>query len=166
LSKKVVLLGLFIAIASILFSIETFIATPIPWIRLGLANILTLLALKWWGIKEAVFIVIMRVVIGSFFTGTFTHPVFLLSISGGVISALSMGFLLIKGNQPFSIIGISIIGAIIKNLTQLIVAYLLYVRQIYLFYTLPMFLLSSLVAGFIIGFLVRILDRRIVFINS
>ena len=161
MNVKMIRIALLIAIASILFALESLVPSPLPWMRLGLANIITILALRWWGMKEAFSIVILRVLLGSLLTGKFLHPVFLLSMSGGIIGALSMGLSLKITGEVFSLIGISIIGSFFKNITQLIVSYLIYVRHFQLFSLLPLFLLSSLVGGAVIGILAHFINSRL-----
>ena len=160
MTHKTAQIAILVAVASILFSVETLIQFPVPWLRLGLANIVTLLALKWWGIREAFVILFMRVLLGSFLMGRFLHPVFLLSLSGGVAAVLAMGGAMIFEKKLFSFIGISIIGALFKNLTQLFVAYFLYIRQMNILTLIPLFLLSSLLTGIIIGFLVHLIHGK------
>ena len=80
-------MAVFVAVASILFMLESLVQNPVPWMRLGFANIVTLLALKWWGLKETLIVVILRVLVGSFLTGKYLHPVFLLSLSGSLTAA-------------------------------------------------------------------------------
>jgi len=166
LTRKIVQMSFLVTVASILFSIETLIQSPIPGVRLGLANIATILSLKWWGIKEALIILLMRVLIGSFLTGRFLQPVFLFSLSGGLVAAVVMGLVMVYGNRVFSLIGISILGALFHNLTQILVAYFLYVRQVEIFFLLPLFIFSSLVTGILIGFLAYLVCEKIVIDSS
>jgi len=163
---KMVQLALLVAIASILFTLESLVQSPLPWMRLGLANIITLLALRWWGMKEAMAIVILRVLLGSFLVGKFFHPVFLLSLSGGVMAALTMGTVMKMQRDVFSLIGISIIGSFFKNSTQLVLAYLIYIRHSHLFSLLPLFILSSLVGGAVIGILAHLIDSKLNVLRS
>lgn len=161
MKNKIVLLSLFIAIASIIFTIENMIPTPIPWFRLGLSNIITLLALKWWGIKESIIIVILRVFLGGLLSGKLFNPLFIISLSGGIVSAVVMGIVMYYGEKIFSLIGISIIGASIKNLTQLFTAYLLFIRNMSIFSLIPMFMLISLITGTVIGIIAYLIDKKI-----
>ena len=149
-----------IAVGSILFTFESLIVMPLPWIRLGLANVVTLLALRWWGLRDAFIIVSLRVLIGSLLSGRFLQPVFLLAVSGGLTSCVAMHFAMAYGKRLFSFIGISVVGALVKNATQLLIAFLLYVRQMALFRLIPIFLVSSLVTGIIIGWLALVIDAR------
>ena len=153
-------MALMVSVASGLFALESLIPNPVPWFRLGLANIITILAITWWGVREALIILILRVVLGSLLTGRFLHPIFVLSLSGGVTATLVMGLCSRFGNKIFSMIGISICGALSKNVTQLIAVYLIYIRQISIFNLLPLFLSTSLFAGVLIGFIAHLIHVR------
>ncbi len=161
LSKKFVQLTLIISIGSILFTVESFIPTPFPWIKLGLANITTILTLKWYGLKEAFIVVFMRIVIGCLLTGRFLNPVFIISLSGNISAVIMMYFAIIYGEKIFSLIGISILGAVFKNATQLFTVYLIYLRQMHLFLLTPIFLSSSLTAGIFVGFTSHLIFNKL-----
>ncbi|MBN2028804.1 Gx transporter family protein [bacterium] len=152
MSTKLIQLTVIISIGSILFTLESFIPTPLPWIKLGLANVTTILVLKWYGLKEAFIVAFMRIVIGSLLTGRFLNPVFIISLSGNISAVVIMYFTIVYGEKMFSLIGVSILGAVFKSITQLFIVYLIYLRQIYLFSMTPIFLFSALVAGIFVGF--------------
>ena len=153
-------MALMVSVASGLFVLESLIPNPVPWFRLGLANIITLLAITWWGVREALIILVLRVFLGSLLAGRLFHPIFVLSLSGGVTATLVMALCSRFGKKVFSMIGISVCGALSKNVTQLIVAYLIYIRQISIFNLLPIFLSASLFAGLLIGFIAYLIDVR------
>jgi len=159
--NKIVVLALLIAIASILYTFENLIPLPLPWFRLGLSNIITLLTLKWWGIKESLLVVILRVLIGGLLSGKILDPIFIMALSSGITSACGMGLLLRYDKKFFSLIGISIMGAVIKNLTQLSTAYLLFIKNISIFSLIPIFIIVSLITGTIIGILAHLIDEKI-----
>jgi heptaprenyl diphosphate synthase len=150
-----------VAVASILYAVETYVPTPTPWIRLGLANVVTILALRWWGLKEAVGIVLLRVVLGGLLIGRFLHPVFIISLTGGLAATLVMYGLMRFGGRFFSLIGVSIGGALVKNAIQLLIASVVYIQQIRIIYLLPLFFFSSLAAGLVVGIISSLLHRRI-----
>jgi len=161
MSKKTIQMALLIAMASVLFSLESLIPMPFPWMRIGLANVMTLLALKWWGLREALIIVVLRVFVGSLLVGKFFHPLFVMSMSGGIISTLVMSFSLSHFGNIFSLLGVSLLGAFSKNVVQLVVATWFYIRHIQIVWMLPPFLLTSLVSGIVVGFLALILVDRL-----
>ncbi|WP_350342545.1 Gx transporter family protein [Proteinivorax tanatarense] len=132
--KQLVLLSLFIAMATILTIIEGRIA-PLASIfmgmpvKLGLANIFTLTTLNMFGLKSGFAVGVMRVILASLLSGKFLSPVFYLSLGGAIVSTLSMAIAMKLFNKHLSNIGISIIGAITHNLAQIaVVIYLLDTR--------------------------------------
>jgi len=161
--KKMTLLGLLTALASALFAVECLIPNPMPWMRLGLANSLTLLALIWWGWREGLVVLLLRVLIGSLITGRFLQPIFFLSLGGGVAATLVMAACMPLAGRFFSMIGISIVGAMAKNAVQLLLAVLLFTRHGAVWGLAPLFLLSALASGLFIGVLVELIIRRSVF---
>jgi heptaprenyl diphosphate synthase len=86
-------MAIMVALGIILHRIETLLPLPSPWIKLGLANLITLVALAFLGFKEAVIVTFLRVVIGSILWGAFWGPTFFLSLVGGILAILIMGVL-------------------------------------------------------------------------
>lgn len=118
------------AYALALHGFESLLPTPIPWLRLGLANIITLTTLFLYGIQSAIMVTLIRVILASLFTGTFLGPAFILSLGGGVTSTLTMGIVLYVSPRLFSTIGLSLIGALFHNIAQLFLAYFLFIQRI------------------------------------
>lgn len=123
-------IALLAAYALALHGFESLLPTPIPWLRLGLANIITLATLVLYGLRPAIMVTLIRVVLASLFTGTFLGPAFVLSLGGGISSTLVMGLMMSTLPRLFSIIGISIIGALVHNIAQLLLAYFLFIGRI------------------------------------
>jgi len=113
-----------------LHSFESLLPTPIPWLKLGLANIITLITLLLYGMRPALMVTLIRVIAVSLFTGTFLGPAFILSLGGGIISTVAMGSVLFLSPGLFSVVGISIIGAFFHNISQLALAYYLFIQRI------------------------------------
>jgi heptaprenyl diphosphate synthase len=113
-----------------LHGFESLLPSPIPWLRLGLANIITLVTLLLYGMRPAIMVTLIRVILVSLFTGTFLGPSFLLSFGGGITSTLAMGFIISAAPRLFSVIGLSIIGALFHNIAQLSLAYFLFIQRI------------------------------------
>src|SRR3989339_464986 len=110
--EKTAKLSLLISLGLILFIIESFIPLPVPWMKLGIANIISIIALYVYGVKDAIIVVVFRVVIGSLIRGTLFNPIFFVAFGSGIFAVLIMGF--IKGifGRMFSPIGVSIWGAL------------------------------------------------------
>ena len=123
-------IALLSAYALALHGFESLLPTPIPWLRLGLANIITLTTLLLYGIRAAIMVTLIRVILSSLFTGTFLGPAFILSLGGGITSTFAMSFVFSIAPNLFSIIGLSLIGALFHNIAQLFLAYFLFIQRI------------------------------------
>jgi heptaprenyl diphosphate synthase len=120
-------------------------------VRIGLANIVTLIALFSLGFGDAVLITVLRVLLASLITGTFAGPVFTLSMAGGLAAVLAMGAAARLARPPLSVVGVSVTGAALHNIAQLSVLALLYVGAVPAFRLLPAALLLSAASGVITG---------------
>lgn len=160
-TEKLTVLGIMAALAVMLHAIDSMIPAPVPvpGVKLGLANAVTLFVILIFDFKSAMTVTFLRVFLGSAIGGTFLSLTFLLSLSGGIASTFTM-WLSKKYFSGLSIIGISIIGAVTHNLTQLIVASFV-IGDAAIFYYLPFLMLAALPMGLLIGILVRLLNDRI-----
>nr|WP_276020679.1 Gx transporter family protein [Acetivibrio straminisolvens] len=155
------MLGLFVSQALILSLIESWISipTPVPGVKLGLANIITVIAIIFFGFREAVSVVIVRCVLSSIFGGG-GWMLFLFSVTGGVLSAVVMSVLFKSGNNKFSITGISIAGAISHNIGQILIAALL-MKDLAVAVVLPVLLISGCIMGFFVGLVSSFLENAL-----
>lgn len=147
--KKEIRLSMLLSISIILNILESFI--PIfnfPGIRIGLANIITLIVLYSYGSKDAIYISVLRVIlVGILRTGLFSTT-FYFSLFGSIFSIISM---IIFKKTKLSIIGVSIIGSIMHNIGQIIAALILLNTN--LMYYIPLLIITSIISGTIIGFI-------------
>lgn len=143
-----------------MFIIESLIPMPMPWFRLGLANLFSLLALKWWGLREGFFILLIRVSIGHLLVGRFLSPTFMLSLGGGIGAILIMWWALRYTTQFLSLIGVSLAGACIHNWIQLILVQLLLIKQFSIFYFFPFFTISGIITGILTGGMAILIDSK------
>lgn len=153
-TREMVLLALLVALAIVLRGLETLIPNPLPWIRIGLANIMTLLAILLFGLKSGLLLTILRVFIASLLFGTFLSPTFLLSVSAGICSTLAMGGMHVLFGKTFSPVGISVLGGFTHNLVQLCVAYVVIVKHAEIFYLFPILSLVGIISGLFNGVVV------------
>ncbi|NLP46871.1 MAG: Gx transporter family protein [Epulopiscium sp.] len=149
-TKKLVTLSLFTAMAIGIYVIEAQIPVPIPIpaVKLGLANIISLVVLMMMGWKEALVVTLLRVILGSIFSGNL--PAFLFSIVGALLSNISMIFLYQYGREYISIYSISVIGALFHNIGQLIVAAFI-IQNVKIYLYAPILLVSGLITGLFVG---------------
>lgn len=156
--QKMALLGILTAGAIVIAILESFIPSiGIPGVKLGLANIVILVTLYELGIWEAASINILRVLVVSLVRGTFLSMGFLMSLTGCVMSLgiMILFYLLLKW---FSIIGVSVIGAIFHVTGQILVA-MLYLGTTYIVLYLPAIGISAVITGIFVGIVARIIIR-------
>lgn len=160
-TRRLVLLSLFVAVASVLHVVEVWLPLPlpVPGIKLGLANIISLIVIATFGWCDAIYVVIVRVLLASLFGGLFLGPAFAMSMSGGIASTVVMAYAFLYCRSTFSLIGISIIGATIHNVTQIVVAAFL-VSSVTLLWYLPYLILFALPTGLATGIAVSHFLRK------
>ena len=158
MKRKVAYIGLFISLALIFSYVESLIPIHfgIPGAKLGLANLIVVVALYKFGIQEAYVLSVFRVVVSGFIFGNMFGILY--SLAGGVLSLTAM--ILLKRSKLFSVYGVSIAGGVFHNLGQLIVAGIV-LESANVFYYLPALLLTGCVTGFVIGFLSNELIKRL-----
>jgi heptaprenyl diphosphate synthase len=155
-------IALLAAYALGLNSFERLLPTPIPWLRLGLANLITLITLLLYGLRPALMVTLIRVILASLFSGTFLGPSFILSLGGGLTSTFAMGFALSAAGELFSPVGLSIIGALFHNITQLFLAYFLFIQRIEAILLIaPVILLVGTLTGAVNGVIASILINNL-----
>lgn len=158
MKTKIAYLGLLTTFALCLSYLESLIPAivPIPGIKLGLANFAVLLTLYLYGFKEAFFVNFARIILASILFGSIYS--FIYALAGGILSLIGE-YIFIKLNI-FSEIGISIIGAILHNLGQIIIAYFI-LKNVGIFYYFMFLILAAVITGTLNGYLVKILIPRI-----
>lgn len=163
--SDIVRIASLVAIASVLQISESLIPHPVPGVRLGLANMITLVTLVHLGFKRAIEVSVLRTVVSSLVLGTFLTPTFILSFVSAVVSSIVMGiFYWISSRAPrygFSLIGISLLGAASHNLSQLVLAYYLMIKHPSIFYFLPWLMLSGVIMGWLTGLVAVEVSKRL-----
>ncbi|MBF0540006.1 MAG: Gx transporter family protein [Nitrospirae bacterium] len=150
------------AYAIALHGVERFIPMPIPWLRFGFANIIALTTLILFGFKAAMFVTIIRIVIGSMIIGTFLGPAFIMSLTAGISATLFMGLFYTLFGRLFSPIGISLIGALFHNLAQLGTAYFLFIHNLNAMLMIaPLIILIGIFSGALNGAATALIIQKI-----
>lgn len=149
--QRYIFLSLLTAGAMILSIIEGMIPLPFiaPGAKLGLANIVTLTVIVIFGFKDAILVVILRCILMMFVAG---NPIsFIYSISSGISSIIVMyvGFKFMS--KYFSLIGISVLGAITHNASQITVAAIMF-ENLSMYNYLPIMSLISIFTGCFVGY--------------
>ena len=146
------------AIAMIFSYIEAILpfTIAIPGVKLGIANIVVVIALYLFGVKMALTINVIRIIIsGLLFSGTFG---ILYSLAGGLLSFVAM--LIIKKFKCFSIVGVSLTGGVFHNLGQLLTAAFL-VSNLKMFIYFPVLLFSGLATGIVNGIVAGLVVEKL-----
>lgn len=158
-SHRLALCAILTGIALTVFVLESLIPLPlpIPGMKLGLSNIVTVFALAVLGWKEALSIVLARILLGNFFTGQLMSLLY--SLGGGILSFLCMALLLrfLQKNQLWVV---GTLGGMTHNIGQMAVAVAVTQTPGLLLY-LPALLLCGILTGTLTGLCAQLLLRRI-----
>lgn len=157
--KKVAYFGVFTALALIFSYVEALIPFQIgiPGIKLGLANLIVVIALYKLGPKEAFCLSVVRIVLSGFlFANLFS---ILYSLAGGVLSFAVMA--LLKKCGTFSVYGVSMAGGVFHNIGQILVA-MAVVESFRVAYYIPVLLAAGILTGLVIGIVAGEMLKRLV----
>ncbi len=140
--------GVFSALALIFSYVETLIPIHfgVPGMKLGLANLVIVVALYKMKIRDAFFLSVVRVLLSGFLFGNYFSIIY--SLAGALLSLSVMTVL--KRTDSFSVMGVSIAGGVSHNIGQLLVA-MLVVETLSIMYYVSVLLVAGLVTGLLIG---------------
>ncbi|MGN0509007.1 MAG: Gx transporter family protein [Oscillospiraceae bacterium] len=157
-AKKLTQLAMLTGIALIIFVIELQIPNPfpIPGIKLGLANIITVYAVYHFRAGEVIMIVFCRIFLASIFSGNITALAY--SFAGSVMCLAGM-LLLRKVIDRNHIWLASIFGAVLHNIGQIMIAVLIIGKSVLVY--LPFLLVSGCLAGSFTGVCTQLISQRI-----
>ena len=148
MKSRVAYFGVFTALALIFSYVESLIPIQIgiPGVKLGLANLLIVIALYKMSLKETYLLSITRVVLSGFLFGNMFAILY--SLAGGLLSLTVMAVL--KKAGGFSVMGVSIAGGVFHNIGQLIIA-MIVVETFSVAYYIPVLLIAGVITGLLIG---------------
>lgn len=148
MTKKLTISALLVALAMIFSYIEVLIPFNfgIPGIKLGLANLVVVVALYILGTKQAFMISMVRIILVAFTFGSLAALLY--SIAGGILSFVVMS--LCRKFKGLSVMGVSVAGGVSHNIGQIIVAILVVENMNLLFYV-PVLMIAGIVTGLLIG---------------
>ena len=158
MKNRVAYFGVFTALALIFSYVESLIPIHfgIPGVKLGVANLIIVIALYKMSIKETYALSVVRIVLAGFMFGYLFAILY--SLAGGMLSLTIMSVL--KRVGKFSVFGISIAGGVFHNVGQLIMAAFV-LESISIGYYFPVLLISGLVTGFVIGLISNEMMKRL-----
>lgn len=156
--RTIALMGICAAIAMVLSYVESLIplSFAVPGIKLGLANIAVVFVLYKLGAKEAVLVSLIRILWMAILFGNFLTLAY--SIAGAVLSLTAM--ILLKRSERFSTVGVSVVGGILHNAGQILVAAIV-MDTAQIAYYLPVLCVSGIAAGVAIGLVSALLIKRV-----
>ncbi len=152
-------ISILVALALALHVAEGFIPVPfvVPGARLGLANIVTLIAIAMYGTNDALMVVALRTFLGSLVSGALTS--FAFSVVGGTLATVAMSAAYRRLGGAFGLVGVSVLGAVSHNVGQLLVAAAL-VGTMAVYAYLPALLVAGVATGYFVGVVAGLILRR------
>ena len=148
------------AVALGLTVVENAIPSPLPGVKPGLANIVTLIVLARYGWYTAACVSLLRVVAGSLLFGNFLAPGFFLSLSGAMLSLIALAFAQHLPARWFGAVTHSVCASFAHIAGQLLVVYLWLIPQVGIAYMIPIFATAALVFGTVNGLIAaRFMDK-------
>jgi len=155
--KNIAMLG---ALCLFLSTVEYMIPKPLPFMRIGIANLPILIALDLFPLRGFLVLICIKVFGQALITGTLFSYVFLFSFTGSFLSALLMYFLRrTLGSKHISLVGVGTAGAVISNLSQLALSHV-FIFKDNVRYIAPPFLLAGLLTGVTLGILCEIFTKK------
>lgn len=150
-SEKTAYYGIFAGLAIIMGWVEMMIPIPIPvpGVKLGLANVIVVMAMYYFGNKTAFGISIIRIIISGLLFSGFSG--FLYSMAGAILSFTVM--VIAKNIFKFNIYSVSILGGICHNIGQIVVASLVVKTNLSIY--MPILIISGIITGALIGIIAK-----------
>lgn len=149
------------AVGIVIAMLENAIPSPLPGVKPGLANLVTLIALQQLGWRAACWVSVLRIVGSSLLLGSFLTPGFWLSLSGGIVSLLCLGLAWRLPRRLFGPLSHSLLAAVGHLAGQLTLARLWLLPHDGVWLLLPPLMLSSLLGGIATGLLTLNLLQRL-----
>ncbi len=148
--------ALLVTCATVLQAAESFLPRlPVPGIKLGLANIFTMIAMVELGFKGAMEVAVLRCLLASLMLGTLMSPGFILSLGASITSTLVMAAfyfpLKTMKKPPISLAGISIAGGVAHNAAQVAIVYFILIRNDAVLWIMPLLAITGALSGFLNG---------------
>jgi len=139
------------ALAISLHVLEAVFPSPLPGVKPGIANIVTLYVLTQYGFATAAWVSMLRVFASSLLLGHFLSPTFVLSLSGSILSLTALFLAQFLPKKYFSVITLSVLAAFAHIAGQLLVVRLWLIPHTGVVYLIPIFALAALFFGVING---------------
>ncbi len=165
LAPKEAVIALLGALSLFLAALEFLFPKPVPYMRLGLANIPLLIALRVLSVRQLLVLALLKVCGQALLHGTLGSYVFLFSLGGSLTSVITMMLLWRIFRHHFTLVGISVLSALASNVIQALLSILfIFGRQALTI--LPLFLAIGMVGGIIVGLLAELFWQRSRFVAA
>lgn len=139
------------ALAITIHIMESALPAPVPGLKPGLANVITIIVLLQFGWSSAAWVSLLRVLCGSLLLGTFLTPTFVLSL-GGALCSIGVLWLAIRlPGQGFGPVGYSLLAALAHMSGQFVLAWMLFIPHAALWRLFPVLLTAALLFGIVSG---------------
>ncbi len=159
------LIAMLAALAITIAIAESSLPSPLPGIKPGLANVVSLIVFLLYGWRAAVWVSLLRVLVGSLILGTFLSPAFFLSLSGALCSlfVLGIGSLVGRGQSPWRVgpIGYAVLAAMAHMAGQFFTAYFVFIPHKALLHLLPVLMTAAFIFGMVSGRITLGVVRRL-----
>jgi len=139
------------ALAITIHIAESALPSPLPGVKPGLANVVTIVALVHYGWATAAWVALLRVFVGSILIGSFLSPTFLLSIAGALAAVAVLRIASALPGRPFGPLGYSVIAAIAHMAAQFWTAYYLFIPHAALLHLFPVLMTAAVIFGTVSG---------------
>lgn len=134
--------------------IEYAIPKPIPFMRLGIANMGIMLSLYVLPIRQVLFLTLIKVFLQALISGTFFSYIFVFSLIGSFSSVFAMLFCKYIFKSKISFLGLCLSGALANNLSQILLSYLMIFKSSTSFIA-PILLISGFISSAVLGTLTQ-----------
>ena len=141
------------AIAIGLSLIESVLPSPMPGVKPGIANIITLYAIYQFNFKTAMWVSVLRVFATSLILGQFLSPTFMLSLIGSMLSLLTLYFTIKLPSKFFSPLGLSVLSSFAHITGQLFLVRIWLIPHVSIYYLVPIYSVAALLFGLINGWI-------------
>lgn len=143
------------ALAIVIHVAESALPTPLPGAKPGLANVITIAVLLLYGWRAAMWVSLLRVLVGSIVIGTFLSPTFVLSLTGALAAMGAVGLAWALSPRALGPIGYCLLAAMAHMAAQFYAAYLLFIPHPALFGLLPVLMTLAVCFGLMSGIIVH-----------
>lgn len=157
--KKLTTLSLYTALSLAIYAAESMLPPllPLPGMKLGLANIITLIVLRHASLKDTALMLLTRILLSSLLFGQFISLAY--SLAGGMFSMLTMALLTRLFQKKYTFLT-GAAGGLTHNLGQLLIAYLLTATP-GVFSYFPFLTLCGILTGLFTGFAASFADTKL-----